>query len=97
MPNYSQHVQFRLDERHGKLLADRAAVAGVSANLIARRILEERLDKNEDAILHGLNFLAEALSALATRIDRLTEEQTAKGWITRPKTAPRMRPTITNR
>lgn len=90
MPNLPFHVQFRLDARRGKLLEDRATLAGVSPNIIARRIIEERIDQNDDAILHGLNFLAEAVTKLSQQVENLSQQDAAnRQEITRLKNAMR--------
>lgn len=67
-------VSFRLDARLGRMLEDRAQAAGTSPNDVARKLVEEKLNRNDDALLDGLNFLAAQMTGLREEMgERLNE------------------------
>ena len=59
MKRLTFNVSFRLDERLGKMLKDRAETGGTTPNDVARKIVEEKLNRNDEALLDGLNFLGQ--------------------------------------
>lgn len=82
MKRLTFNVSFRLDERVGKMLKERAETGGTTANDVARKIVEEKLNRNDDAMLDGLNFLGQMVSelnqAMNTRLDQVAEKQTTQ-------------------
>jgi len=76
-------VSFRLDERLGKILSDRAETGGTTPNDVARKMVEERLNRNDEALLEGLNFLGQMVSNLqetmSAGLAQLAEKQNAQG------------------
>lgn len=67
-------VSFRLDARLGAILEDRAKAAGTTPHDIARTLVEEKLNRNDEALLDGLNFLAAQMSGLREEVSERLEE-----------------------
>lgn len=67
-------VSFRLDARLGAILEDRAKAAGTTPHDVARTLLEEKLNRNDEALLDGLNFLAAQMSGLREQVSQRLEE-----------------------
>lgn len=78
-PNRSQKliykVSFRLDTRLGRLLEDRAKAAGTTPHDVARKLIEEKLNRNDEALLDGLNFLAASVQGIQEAMRHEMEEQ----------------------
>ena len=67
-------VSFRLDARLGQMLEDRAESTGTSPNDVARKLVEEKLNRNDEALLDGLNFLASEMNGLKEQVKEGLEE-----------------------
>lgn len=67
-------VSFRLDARLGQMLEERAESTGTSPNDVARKLVEEKLNRNDEALLDGLNFLASEMNGLREQVKEGLEE-----------------------
>lgn len=67
-------VSFRLDARLGQMLEDKAQTSGTSPNDVARKLVEEKLNRNDEALLEGLNFLAVQMNGLREEVNERLEE-----------------------
>lgn len=73
-------VSFRLEEKHGQMLEERAVTSNTTAHDIARKLVEEKLNRNDEALLDGLNYLGQMVSelheAFTKRVNELAAKQT---------------------
>ena len=67
-------VSFRLDARLGAMLEDRAKATGTTPHDVARKLIEEKLNRNDEALLDGLNFLAAQMSGLREQVSERLDE-----------------------
>ena len=67
-------VSFRLDARLGQMLEDRAETAGTTPHDVARKLVEEKLNRNDEALLDGLNFLASQMNGLREEVSQQLSE-----------------------
>ena len=67
-------VSFRLDARLGAILEDRAKATGTTPHDVARTLIEEKLNRNDEALLDGLNFLAAQMNGLREQVGQRLEE-----------------------
>lgn len=74
MKKYPHGISFAVGARHFEELKKRATAAGISPNQVARELVEERLDRNDQALLDALNFLAQQINELANRLEENSTE-----------------------
>ena len=67
-------VSFRLDARLVAMLEARAKATGTTPHDVARTLIEEKLNRNDEALLDGLNFLAAQMNGLREQVSQRLEE-----------------------
>jgi hypothetical protein len=68
-------VSFRVDARLGELLEERAKTAGTTPHDVARKLVEEKLNRNDEALLDGLNFLATSVQGMQETMRQELDDQ----------------------
>jgi hypothetical protein len=73
MPKYPNRVSFALSTEHYEKLRERVSARAPSENLVARAIVEERLERADEALLDALNLLSAELYKVSEAVKKNTE------------------------